>query len=544
MRILTFILIFTALVNAQSIFEPVNSDVYSFLETLSIKGIINFDYEIKPQTRIEIAKKIIELDNQRIKLNELESSLLSFYQQDFKHEIDLLKKDFTDQSKPEFIVTERDRRVRFFEYAGKDFSFFADPMLSFSVQSVANERLLVRRNGFSFYGYTMNNWAYSLNFFDNEESGKHLDIFKDLTPDRGTSVTKIKKDAFEYDAANASLAYYWDDGSISIGKEYFKIGNGRIGNIILNDKAPSFPFIRLDYKPVDWLRFFYFHGFLVSNVADSSTFRYNKVPGRTSLSDVSKFIAFHSLSFYPTNSFSFTLGESIIYSDNIQPIYLIPVMFFRVADHYLGRGNSSATGNAQIFADASYINAAIQSKLYGSLFIDELSFNSIFSGGNLSAIGYTLGIETEDLLLSNSSINIEYTRINPFVYMNSVDAQTYVNDDYILGHWIGSNGDLISIKYKQYLSRPIQFSLSTWYFRKGKKENPVEQYRSPYPEFLYGEKRYEYGFEMRIKFRPWHPVNAEAYYSFMRITDQLAGRTLDYKLSNNHYFGITISYGF
>ena len=50
--------------------------------------------------------------------------------------------------------------------------------------------------------------------------------------------------------------------------------------------------------------------------------------------------------------------------------------------------------------------------------------------------------------------------------------------------------------------------------------------------------------DVRLKFQPWHPVNAEAYYSFMNITDELEGRTLDYKLSDNHYFGITISYGF
>ena len=284
--------------------------------------------------------------------------------------------------------------------------------------------------------------------------------------------------------------------------------------------------------------------FLYQNVPDSSTFRYNPVPGRNSISDVAKFIAFHSLSFYPSNNFSFTLGESIVYSDRIQPVYLIPVMFFRVADHYLGTGKSSATGNAQLFADVSYTNPDIKSKFYGSMFIDELSLNSIFSGGNLSAIGYTLGAETVDPIFDNSSLSIEYTRINPFVYMNSEQAQTFTNDNYVLGHWIGSNGDLISINYKQYLISKINFSIGTWYFRKGKQELPVEQYETPYPEFLYGAKRYELGFTVRLKYQPLHPVLTEAYYSYIRINDELTGRTLAYKLGNNHYFGLTISYGF
>ena len=544
MKIFSVIIVFTALLHSQSIYEPVNSNVYDFLEKLSIKGILSFDYEIKPLTRIEIAEKIIEAEKNTLQMTALEKELLSFYIQDFKHEINLINKDFTAEASPEFFITEKDRRIRFFEYAGKDFSFFADPILSLSEESIAGENLFVRRNGFSFYGYALDNWAYSLNFYDNEETGNNLDITKELTPEKGTSVTKLKENAFEYDFVNASVAYYWGDGSISLGKEYFKIGNGRNGNVILYDQAPSFPFIRLDYKPVDWLRFFYFHGFLVSNVPDSSTFRYNSVEDRTSISDVPKFMALHTLSFYPNENLSFTLGESIVYSEQLQPIYLIPVMFFRVADHYLSRDNASASGNAQIFADASYINQSIRTKFYGSLFIDELSLNSIFEGGNLSALGYTLGFESADILIDNSTLGIEYTRVNPFVYMNSVDAQTFTNDSYTLGNWTGSNGDIVSFFYKQYLMRSLNFTIKTWYFRKGKNELPDEQYSTPYPEFLYGEKRYEYGIDLRLKYRPWHPVLAEAYYSFMNITDELEGRTLDYKLSDNHYFGITISYGF
>ena len=544
MKIFSVIIVFTALLHSQSIYEPVNSNVYDFLEKLSIKGILSFDYEIKPLTRIEIAEKIIEAEKNTLQLTALEKELLSFYIQDFKHEINLINKDFTAEASPEFFITEKDRRARFFEYAGKDFSFFADPILSLSEESIAGENLFVRRNGFSFYGYALSNWAYSLNFYDNEETGNNLDITKELTPEKGTSVTKIKENAFEYDFVNATVAYYWGDGSISLGKEYFKIGNGRNGNVILYDQAPSFPFIRLDYKPVDWLRFFYFHGFLVSNVPDSSTFRYNSVEDRTSISDVPKFMAFHTLSFYPNDNLSFTIGESIVYSEQLQPIYLIPVMFFRVADHYLSRDNASASGNAQLFADASYSNKSIRTKFYGSLFIDELSLNSIFEGGNLSALGYTLGFESADILTNNSTLGIEYTRVNPFVYMNSVDAQTFRNDSYTLGNWTGSNGDIVSFFYKQYLMRSLNFTIKTWYFRKGKNELPDEQYSTPYPEFLYGEKRYEYGIDLRLKYRPWHPVLAEAYYSYMNITDELEGRTLDYKLSDNHYFGITISYGF
>ena len=49
-----------------------------------------------------------------------------------------------------------------------------------------------------------------------------------------------------------------------------------------------------------------------------------------------------------------------------------------------------------MFADASYKNFDLKTKFYGTLFIDELSLESIFKGGNLSAIAFTLGFESVD----------------------------------------------------------------------------------------------------------------------------------------------------
>ena len=264
MKFIASIIIFSTLLNAQAIFEPVESDVYDFLESLSIKGVLTFDYNLKPLTRIEISKKILEAENNYAKLTEIDKELLNIYQKDFAHEINLVKNNFGRETKAEFLVLDRNRKIRLFEYAAKDFSFFADPMLSLSIQSTADEKLIIRRNGFSFYGYALDNWAYSLNFYDNEESGNHLDMTKNLTPERGVSVTSVKNKSFEYDNVNASVGYYWNNGAVTLGKDYIKFGSGKNGSIILNDKAPSFPFIRLDYKPVDWLRLFYFHGFLIS----------------------------------------------------------------------------------------------------------------------------------------------------------------------------------------------------------------------------------------------------------------------------------------
>lgn len=534
---LSLILLISGLLSAQSFYQNSDSDLYDFLESLRFKEIINYNFEINPVLRIKIAEHLLEANLQKNKLTSGEKELLERFLIEFEPEIKLISENKI--SGKEFLRTSK--RLRLFEYYSDNFSFYADPVLSLEAGSFYNKSLIVRRNGFTAGGYYGNNWSYSVKFFDNEETGDNLDKTKRFTREHSVSITKEKKNSFEYDEVTANISFQWSNGSISVNKDYISFGSGNFGKIILSDKAPPFPFIRFDFKPAGWISFFYFHGFLQSNVPDSNTFRYNSVPGRTTILEVPKYIAFHSFSFYPTDYLAFSLGESIVYSERIQPIYFIPVMFFRVADHYLGTDNASATGNAQMFADVSYLNKSLKTKFYSSLFIDELSFNSLFSGGNLSAIGYTTGFETLNLI-PETKFFFEYTRINPFVYMNSVDAQLFSNDGHTLGHWIESNGDIVSFGIKKYFNANFSSELNAWYFRKGKTEEPSEQYSSPYPNFLYGAKRIEKGIEMNLKYHPIIPVSIQINYLFTEISDEETARTQNYKLGKKHSVIFKLSY--
>jgi hypothetical protein len=536
--LLAFIISGFGSVFSQNSFEPLYSDIYYFLESMRYKGIVDIDSELKPLNRKLLAVLILKVDSQKEKLDELEKDLLDKFKIYLEPELKILT-DSLNASNFDFLRT--NNRLRLFGYFSKDFSFYADPVLSIEAGSYYDKSLVIRRNGFTINGYVGNNWSYSVGFFDNEERGDNLDKTKRFTRENSVSITKEKRNSFEYDEVTASVAYSWANGSVSVNKDYLSFGSGNFGKIILSDKAPPFPFIRFDYKPVDWLSFFYFHGFLQSNVPDSTTLRYNSVPGRISILEVPKFIAFHSLSIYPTDNLSFSLGESIIYSEKIQPIYFIPVMFFRVADHYLGTDNASATGNAQMFADFSYLIRSLKTKVYSTLFIDELSLNSLFEGGNLSAIGYTAGLESYNIF-PQTKFFIEYSRVNPFVYMNSVDAQLYSNDGYKMGHWIESNADIISFGIKKYFTGSLNAEVNAWYFRKGKTEEPIEQYRSPYPDFLYGSKRYEKGFEVKVYYTPVIPLLCGLEYRFTDISDEENFRTPQFKIGKKSSVIIKLSY--
>ena len=118
-----------------------------------------------------------------------------------------------------------------------------------------------------------------------------------------------------------------------MGKDYINWGSGREGQLILSSKAPSFPFIKFDIKPVSWLRFQYIHGWLASNLIDSSSiYASTDIPGGKVYyreNQRSKYIAANFLSIIPWKNIIFSLGNSIIYSDGgVRIPFLIPFIWY------------------------------------------------------------------------------------------------------------------------------------------------------------------------------------------------------------------------
>jgi hypothetical protein len=530
--------------SAQTVYEPINSDVYEFLERLFIKGAIEYHSEIKPIPRKEIAGNLLEALSNKSKLTPLDLNEIEFYLKEFADEISFVNDSYQHiLPRTEFFSFGENDRFRLFNYRDSSFIFNLDPILGLEIGNRSNAFYSRRWNGLELFGYVSDNWGYSLDFRDNLETGSHIDEVKQNTPETGINLSKEAEESFQYSSVNAQINFSWNTGNLSLGKYAVNIGNGRAGQLINSSKAPTYPLIRLDFRPVTWLNFIYFHGFLKSDIPDSSTFRSTSVEDRESISDIPKFIASHTLSFYIADDLTLSFGESMIYSENVEPIYLIPVMFFRLADHYLSSEGSNSGDNAQLFADASYRISPIKSKVYGSVFVDELSIEKVAEGENLSSIGYTLGTEFSDLIIPNSAFVIEYSRIQPFVYTNSNDAQTFKSHNYQLGHWIGSNSDMIYLSYKQNIFRGLSTKLSGWYFRKGQTELPEQQYQLPYPSSLYGARRTDKRISLEVNWQPVHNLFVRGYYNYSDISDEEVGRTPEFMLGTFNNFGLSLSYG-
>jgi hypothetical protein len=207
----------------------------------------------------------------------------------------------------------------------------------------------------------------------------------------------------------------------------------------------------------------------------------------------------------------------------------------------LSQNLGSSTGNAQIFVDVSYLNRSIKSKLYSTLFINEMSISSLFKSKKNIAYGWTIGLESRNLLLPIDYAVLDYTRVSPFVYMNSVAAQEYNTNNIKMGHWIESNSVIYSLSYGGYFLKNLFLSLDLWYFKKGKTETTAEQYSNLYPPTLYGAKRKEMGLGLNIRYNLLSNMAIKFEYLYNNITDEETNRTYEFKKGKNSNFNISLS---
>lgn len=541
-----FLFVFlNSLVFAQVVYEPLHRDVYLFLARLSQRSVLQFDDQIRPLSRKYIAGKLIEAAEKINLLSSLEKEELDFYKSDFKRELDLLNNIENDSASISIAGYDEGNRLRLFSYRDKLFTLKISPILGYKIGSRDDAKLTHTWNGIYAYGYIDKYLGFSFDFRDNSENGKTIDKSKLFTPVTGVdartdgNIVNYSSNKMEYSDVKATISTDWDWGALTVGKDYLEWGYGESGLLVLSQKAPSFGFIRLNIKPVDWLSFNYIHGWLSSNVIDSNSIFYNSA-GSQSFSYRDKYIANHSVIISPVKGLSLSIGESMIYSDKLELLYLIPIMFFRLADHHLSNQVNAAGGNAQFFFGVSSKGHLKNTHLYGTLFIDEITLSGLFdSYKQRNQLGFTLGGSVVELPVENLTTTVEYTKIYPFVYHHYIQTKTYSSSNYPIGHWMGHNADLIygSLNYR--IIRGLQVKVFAQYIRKGGDGNVQQQYNiQPQPPFLFGlRKNYSY-MGAEIKYEYTHEFFAILNIQTTKSSIQQDDKSFIDKRLNEFYFSI------
>ena len=493
------IISFGGTVKAQAVPENPRHEIYAFLYRQAQKGNINLNDLIQPISRKEIATQLTELEKVADKLSDIERKELTFYQQEYAEFNAELKDTLT------FFKKDQSNRWRFLSVKRGDFVLNGDPSLSLSTIIGTNKRVFSKGNGLKFWGHAGKHIGFYASFQDFTESGRGIDSIRAFTPTSGIVRTQgLNARKLNYGELKAGLSYSWQNGSISVGKDQFLWGYGVAGRPVFSDKAPTYPYIRLDYNPLKWLSFNYTHGWLQSGIVDStrSYLKGNLVYGPTREVFTPKFMASHTLNFLPVKGLSLSIGESMVYSDNLQIGYLIPIMFFKAYDHYQSRYNINAGANGQFFFQASSRNHIKNTHLYVTLFMDEIRLAKVFSRSeSRNQIGYNLGLSVTDFILPYLTIGAEYTRINPFVYNNLIPTQNFNSNGYSLGDWMGNNADRFTgfINYTPFAR--LKTGLAVQKVRKGGEGTIEQQYfQQPQPRFLFDKQKEDFQVQLTLNY--------------------------------------------
>ncbi|MFZ2322068.1 MAG: capsule assembly Wzi family protein [Ignavibacteriaceae bacterium] len=560
----------SALIYCQVIYVPLESGVYDFLERQNLKGLIDLNDEVKPFSRMYVAQKLNEIENEfknniksdiseGTKPNNVEIEELYFYSEEYFYELKNIKvKDVPGKDQDGIIINNvnsnqestlinknLEERWFLFNYNDSLFNLKLSPIAGYGISVSGKESGHTRWIGLSTFA-TYSNWfGADFNIRDKGEFGGNVDKEKSFTSVRGAWY-KDASNGIEYSDVKGSITFNWSWGSVSLIKDYMQWGHGKFGQLILSDKAPSYPQIRLNLNPVPWLRFSYMHGWLNSLVPDSAAFYYS-YPGTISQqlreSYINKYIAANLITVTPWNRIDISAGNAIVYSGEIRPEFFIPFMFYKFLDHNSGRGNVN-DGNGMFYLDVS-VKYPKNFKFYSTVFVDVTEIRNILDGNyNNTWIGFTFGGKAIDLYLPNLDMTLEYTRINPWVYEHKDEVTTYKHIDYPLGHWLGQNSDQIRLQLNYQLLRGLKFMIFAERIRKGGLDEIYFAYndiKENGRSFLYGQLRKEYRTGLEVNYEYQHDLNLKIKYTYSDITDEDISRLNSFDTLKNS-FSLSIYY--
>jgi len=454
-----------------------NDGIYLFLDELANAGLIEINSAVKPYSKAFILFKLQQADANRGSLNNRQQKELAFHLRTYRPQQERTDSlAWTDRTnlfrKQKHLATSL--QPFGLHYKDKLFQFSARPI--YGITYYANENGSVRhtRGGLDFSGSIGGHWGIFASLYDNYQTQLLARPGYFTTEEGGAFKERTGgREGGDFSEMRAGISYGWKWGHVALVKDVFTWGNNYHGSNILSGRSPSFVRLELALHPARWLDFRYFHGWLVSEVIDST--RSYVVAGRYKEVFRQKYIAANMVTLRPWKKLNISVGNSIVYSDlgGVHPAYLIPLAFFKSIDHTLNHAIENQ--NSQMFLDISSRQIK-NTHLYLSMFIDEFSVTRLKSKESHNFISWKGGIRLSNLPVRNIFLTAEFTQTTPITYKHDVPVITYESSRYNLGHYLGDNSREIyaSLAFKPFTRLMVQLS-----FTRAEHGNDYEYLRNP-----------------------------------------------------------------
>ena len=503
-----------------------NEPVYEFLEELASIKLIQLNSAVLPLSRKEIYNLLEQAGTDSTKLNKRQYKELKFYKQEFSkdgpghHGIDYLFKGVKKGDM--FPLKKRTKNYDLFHYKDSLFNITVNSRFGGEGWWTNGELYFERVAGAQIYGNITEYFTFYADIRDYHPSVKLSD---------GTYLNQRLganyKSDLDFSEMRGGIAASTKWGYLGIVKDHVKWGSSYNGSNIFSGRTPSFPMIKLHLNPVKWFSFDYIHAWLISDVIDSAASYPSGSVNREIMRP--KFLAANMFTVRPLKGLHFSFGNSVVYSDQFNAVYLIPFLFYKSVDHTLnstGVGNNLRGQNSQMFINL--VSRQIKYlQLYTSVFVDEIKLSTIFKPSkSRNHVSWKAGFRFTSPGKVNASLIFEYTRNQPFTYQHFISTTTFESNSYSLGHYLGTNAEEyhVAIVYK-----PIsRLRIKTVYTLVMKGETPVYSNGSDGEGFGLIEreifKRHEVNCE--VSYQVAHNISTGFSYRYLTETGLSAYTTL------------------
>ena len=417
---------------------PQDSWVYAVTDELHCRGLFSSLHKsVRPYRRGEIASLILEanlgLREGGLELTDSQLWLLAKLNQEFRLELQEL---YSEKHKQE-----RDKNT--FRYA-------ASPIVHATLAE-----------GDSSYGRVQARFEASLQFDQ-----------KFVLKDRVVIDTEAEKEkryvgrewkhgltgVFDQAYANIDLGYL----HLLLGRDHLRWGPGREDVLLLSDQIPPFDMVKIEGE-VGPFKLIYFATFLDQVYVPPLHYR---LPGFRA----KRYLSGHRIDLKLRFGLEMGISEVVLYGGNdrdIEPYYLNPLLPFYGEQHNRGRDDNI------LWSFDIALSSFKNKEVYFELLVDDFQYDF---ESEPHQTGFQLGLKyVNPFGVKRSYLNVEYTKINNWVYGQNKPWNVYTYHGRGIGSILGPDADRWHLRLLYHFTKDIDLSLSGEYRRKGEGRIDIPQ---------------------------------------------------------------------
>lgn len=449
---------------------PVGHEVYALLRQLSVKQLIEDYSEVQlPLSEFEVGEYLRSVDT--TKLSNVERAQRLKYLEVVAHEsypaVTLFGADSSERLLSSALFSDKQKYLYRWRDEATHSEFYANGIASAELRRRMEPdpgSVVLGVIGGRMSGTLSGHVGMFLQATNGQTFGDSTVALEDPMLSKNKNYTAYSKNNF--DETTAELAYNYDWFTGKLARIPVAIGGSYQGdNVILSPQVPVYDFVSLQGR-VGAVRY---QAVVASLLGEADL---SLRPDSTDLHQYgagaiidSKFLTAHNLTFFLGRDVEIGFTDMVIFSRRFDLAYLNPFSFLKSVEHALNdRDNGLLGAHARVRLTPNV-------EMRGQVLMDDVVAGKIGEGWWGNKFAWQTGLMwTSPFSLSDMTVQLEWTRVEPFMYSHFHPQNTFSTSSTILGSQIGPNAMSYWGRLHWNLSADLFVDLDLQYLQRGENE--------------------------------------------------------------------------